>query len=253
MKSTHSIIFAVVVGFLALTLILTYSPAAEEAKPAKKEPVQIDGDHLRIQGKQGEQVATITGNVIIKYREMVLTADHAVYTEKTKIVVADGNLKIVDPDNEITGNTGTAYLNDRKSIIEGTVKLITKPKPSEGDKKNESVRSKYSEPVTVTCDRLEYLYRDKIATAEGNLKITQKDRVLTSNKAVYDVNNELVTLTGNVNATDEKKQTFTSNGTVRVSLKEGAEWMEADNASAVIQVDVDEKENGAAITPENNK
>ena len=214
---------------------------AQEKKPGKKENVTISGDQWKWRGDNGKSVYTITGSVVVKYTDMTLTADRAEYDEKARIVSAEGNLKIVDPENEITGAKATAYLDERKSIIEGSVKLVAKPKPDSAPKNPESTRAKFSQPTTITCDRIEYLYRKKIATAEGSLKATQKDRVLLGNKAIYDVKQELLTFIGGVKATDEEGQTFTSPGTVKVSLKEGAEWIEAENGSATLKVDVEEE------------
>lgn len=237
---------------LCTALAMAVALGAQEKKPAEKEEVTISGDHWKWRGGENQSIYTITGSVVVKHLDTTLTADRAEYDEKTRVVTAEGNLKMVDPETEISGAKATAYLNDRKSVIEGDVKLIAKPKPEENPKNPESPRSKFREPATVTCDRMEYLYRKKIATAEGNLKVTQKTRTLVGSKAVYDVNQELLTLTGGVRVTDEEGQTFTSPGTVKASLKEGAEWIEAENGSATLKVNVEEETGGGKTgkTPE---
>ena len=218
----------------------------------KKQPetATVNGDHWKGQGEKGEQVWTITGNVVVKYGDVTITSDKAVYTEKTKIVVMEGNLKITDPENEITGPKGTTYLNERKCVIDGGVKLVAKPKSSNQQSENdpETIREHLTQPTTMTCDKVEYLYRKKIATAEGNIKVVQKDRVGIAKKAVYDVNEEHLTLTGGVFVKDEKGQTFSSEGTVRMSLKEGSEWIEAENGSATVKVDLEEEIEGDDTT-----
>lgn len=227
---------------LSLALFMTVTIAAQEKKPAakEKEVVSIDGDQWKWRGDGDRSMYTITGNVVVKHLDTTLTADRAEYDEKARVIVVTGNLKIVDPENVITGEKGTAYLKDRKSVVEGNVKLVAQPKP-DPNAKSESVRAKLKEPANIICDKLEYLYRKKIATAQGNLKVTQKSRVLLGEKAVYDAGQELVTMTGGVRVTDEKGQTFTSPGTVKVSTKEGAEWIEAEKGSASLKVDLDEE------------
>lgn len=249
-KSIKWIIMVVTIAALAVAAItLSIGAPAEKPQTAKKESATINGDHWKVQGDDDARVYTITGNVVVKYQDMTLTADKAVYTKKTETVVAEGNFKIVDTENDITGTKGIAYLNERRSIVDGNVKMITKPKNSAG-KSEESVHTQLRKPATITCDKLEYLYRKKIATAEGNLKVTQKNRALVAKKAVYDVNQELLTLTGEVKATDEKGQTFTSPGTVKTSLKEGAEWLEAENGSATVEVELEDEPTETDKTPE---
>jgi len=238
---------------LAVAVALGAQDKDQTKKPAQKEEVTINGDQWKWRGGSDKSIYAITGNIVVKYKDMTLTADRAEYDEKARIVTADGNLKIVDTENEITGSKGTAYLNERRSVIEGGVKLITKPKPAAEPKNPESARAKLTQPTTITCDRMEYLYRKKIAKAEGNLKVTQKNRVLIGNSAVYDVSAELLTLSGGVKATDENGQTFSSPGTVKASLKEGAEWIEAENGRATLKVDMEEETGEGAKKEEPGK
>lgn len=248
-KSIKWLVMAVAITVLAVAAItFSVGAPAEKPQPAKKETATINGDHWKVQGDGDSRVYTITGNVVVKYQDMTMTADKAVYTKKTETVVTEGNFKIVDTENEITGTKGIAYLNERRSVVDGNVKMITRPKNNTG-KGEDSVHTQIRKPATITCDKLEYLYKKKIATAEGNIKVTQKDRVLVAKKAVYDVKQELLTLTGGVKATDEKGQMFTSPGTVKASLKEGAEWLEAENGIAIVEVELEDE---PEETPEEN-
>ncbi|MEN6521236.1 MAG: LPS export ABC transporter periplasmic protein LptC [Armatimonadota bacterium] len=242
--------FLTVVAFAVIAVTLSVG-APDDGQPAKpkKESATINGDHWKVQGDADARVYTITGNVIVKYQDMTMTSDRAVYTKKTEIVVAEGNFKIVDPENDITGTKGVAYLKERRSVVDGNVKLVTKPKGSDTAKNEESVQVQLRNPSTITCDKLEYFYKKKVAAADGNIKVTQKKRVIVAQKAVYDVKQELLTLTGGVKATDEKGQTFTSPGTVKASLKEGAEWLEADNGSATVEVNLDDETEETEKTP----
>lgn len=230
---------------LIVTAVFLKAFAAEEAQSAKpKERVNFQGDHIMWQKEDDQSVFTLTGNVVVTYKDMTLTADKAVCNKKTNIVVADGNIKIVDSEHVITGEKATAYLNERRSVIEGNVKLVARPKEDAAGNQN-TVKSKLKKPATITCDTLDYLYRKKIATAEGNLKIVQAGRTLFGKKGVYDVNQEMITLTGGVKVTDEEGQTFTSPGTVKASLKDGAEWIESDKGSATVNIDIDAETGGA--------
>ncbi|MEN6372653.1 MAG: LptA/OstA family protein [Armatimonadota bacterium] len=248
LKWTITILAVMAFAVIAVTLSIGAPDEVQQAKP-KKESATINGDHWKVQGDDDARVYTITGNVVVKYQDMTMTSDRAVYTKKTETVVAEGNFRIVDPENDITGTKGIAYLKDRKSIVDGNVRMITKPKGTDKAKSEESVQTQLHNPSTITCDKLEYLYKKKIATADGNIKVTQKNRVIVAQKAVYDVKQELLTLNGGVKATDEKGQTFTSPGTVKASLKEGSEWIEADNGSATVEVNLDDETAGTEKTP----
>lgn len=250
---SKAIVISIIILFAALLLAMTLN--AQESKPApKKEEVFIGGDGTKwkMRTTPDATIYTITGNVVIKHLDTVLTSNMVEYTEskdkKTRVAVAEGNLKIVNPENEITGTKATADLNARTTVVDGNVKLVSKGKPQASEKNAQSTKAQLSEPATITCNRMEYQYRKKIATATGTLKITQKGRVLTGDKAIYDVNQELVTMTGGVKVKDEQGQTFTSPGTVKASLKEGSEWIEADNGSAQLKVTLDD-ENDAGAKP----
>ncbi|MBI2843849.1 MAG: LPS-assembly protein LptD [Armatimonadetes bacterium] len=232
---------------LCAALVFGVALSAQEKKQAesKKEEVFIGGEGTKwkMRGSEDERIYTITGNVVIEHLDTTLTANQVEYNEKTKIATAEGNLKIVDPESVITGKKGIAYFKERKTVIEGDVKLVTQPKKNGDAGGNpDSMRARLRGRSTITCDKMEYQYRNKVATAEGNLKVVQKDRTLDAKKAVYDVKQEFVTLTGGVHVKDEKGQTFTSPGTVKASLKEGAEWIEAENGSAMLKVNLEEED-----------
>jgi lipopolysaccharide assembly outer membrane protein LptD (OstA) len=254
MKQTKAIILAIlaaaICAFFAASILAQEQSAA--TAPKQKEVVSIDGDKWKWKGGDKTSVYTITGNVIIKQGDTTVTATKAEYDEKAKIAVIDGGVKIVDPENQITGDKATTYLNDRKNVVEGNVKMIGIPKTTDTGKDAAQMSTKLREPTTITCDKLEYLYRKKIATISGHLKIVQKDRTLVGEHAVYDVNQQVVTLTGGVHVTDEKGQTFTSPGEIRASLKEGSEWIESGTGSATLHVNIDE-EKEPEKSPDKNK
>ena len=81
----------------------------------------------------------------------------------------------------------------------------------------------------VTCDKIDYFYKEKRAESAGNLKIVQKDRVdYPADAATYLGKDEIVKLTGNIQANDEKKKHTFSAPKVTISLKDDDEWMEAE-------------------------
>jgi lipopolysaccharide assembly outer membrane protein LptD (OstA) len=234
-----------IVALIIACVALAGPPAAQAPAPDKKpkDVVNIDGDKWKWHGDKTSSVYDIIGNVVVKHGDTTVTADKAQYDEKARVISAEGSVKIVDGQNTITGDKATTFLKERRNLVDGHVKMVGIPKPAtkHAGSTGSSIGVKMGEPTTIVCDRLEYLYRAKIATAEGNLTITQKNRRLVSTKAVYDINQEVVTLTGGVRVTDDKQQTFSSPGEVKVSMKEGSEWIEAGNGSATLHVNLDEE------------
>lgn len=191
-----------------------------------------------------------------------MNAKSAELDNEQQHVTATGNLLMKDPRAELTGDKLEAWLDEKRALLTGSVRLLVKPKengeqkpaeekktetrpqpPDEEEKFTLEDVKKY--PIVVTCDRIEYLYRKKTANLTGSLKATQtlkngKIRTLTAEKAEYDQKKEVLTLTGNVTIEFEKGKLLTPK--VIVSVKEGDEWFEADPGSGVIVVDEEEEE-----------
>jgi len=228
------------VGFVAVLQICRLG-LAQEQKPPPQQPdykdVTLKADLVR-RNWGAQKTVLLTGNVVISQGDTVIKSDKIEYDEDTQIAKSPGPLSITDPDNDIKGDSGIAYLKQRRGSIDGNVKLLTKPnqKPGATEKSAE-----WRDPVTVTCDTLEYLYKQKQATAAGHLKMLQKDRTITADKAVYLVKDERMTLTGAVQGSDEKGQTMSAGGKVTISLKEGDEWMEMEQASGTFKVKSEEE------------
>ena len=228
------------VGLAALAACGVMS-AQEPAKtaPAKKESVQGKADVLKAAwGSKTEML--LKGNVTFTSDDTVLSSDEITYDKKTKIAVSPGKLTITNPECDVSGDKGTAYLEKKLGIIQGNVRMLVKPKKTaEAAQEKDSIKSKMSEPTTITCPKLEYLYGTKLATATGGVHFKQEKRSAKADKAVYDGKKELLTLTGNVDGVDEDGQTFKA-PSVTISLKKGDEWMEATGFSGSFKVEIEE-------------
>ncbi|MDO8684373.1 MAG: LptA/OstA family protein [Armatimonadota bacterium] len=244
-KNTKLVWFVFIAG-LAAPLSMLFS--AEQQKPTP-EPnykiVNVQADVWK-QNWGSKSLTLLTGNVVITQGDTVLKSDRVEFDEDANIATSPGRLTITDPNNEISGASGIAYLNDRRGEIKGSVKLVTKPKqkPDPNRKSTE-----WKDTVTMTCDKIEYLYKLKKATAGGNLKMVQKDRTVTADQAIYLVKDEIVTLNGNVKGIDTKGQSVTAGGKVTASLKEGDEWIEIERASGIFKVKEEEEEQKPAEKP----
>lgn len=213
-----------------------------QSSPAKKtEPETVQGRADTLKSTWGDKTEVLMkGNVTFTSDDTVMKSDLVNYDKKTKTADSPGKISITSPDADITGDKGTADFNKRLGVIVGNVRMLVKPKPEDQtDADPESVRAELTKPTTITCSKLEYLYKDKVATATGGVQFQQDKRKAAAQKAVYDSNKELLTLTGEVKGVDEDGQTFSA-PSVRISLKKGDEWMEAEHADATFKIDLDE-------------
>jgi len=241
---------ALAAGALVLTCgaITAQENATKTATKAqeKKQQETISGRADYMRSTWGDKrTVLMKGNVKFVHGNTTMVSDKVEYDEESRIASSPGKLSISDPECDITGDRGSADFRKRIGVVEGNVVLLVKPKKTEQDTADSnSVKSKLKESTTITCDRLEYNYRTKVATITGNVVFKQTGRSATAQKAVYDDKKQFLTLSGNVKGIDEKGQTFAAPDSVVISLKKGEEWIEAPNASATFKIDVDEEEKG---------
>ena len=229
--------------------------AQEPAKPgpdAKLEKKDTETVTYRADLSRGvwgkENKVYLKGNVKFTHGDTVLTCDEVEYDRDAQIAVSPGKVTITDPECDITGDKGSAYFKKKIGVVEGNVTMLVKPKkPEEGEASSkegssESIRAKISKPTTVTCEKLEYNYRNKVASATGGVLMKQERRSANAKKLIYDDKKELLTLLGDIKGVDEDGQTFSAPDKVTICIKKGAEWMEAPNASATFKVKTEEDE-----------
>jgi len=237
-------------GLCALAMMTACAAmfAQDQPKPTSANPAQPK-DEVRIQYQMsrsplGDNTGpmVLKGHVTFTHKDTVLLSELVTYDRKAKTAISPGKISITDPECDITGDMGTADFNKKLGIIEGNVTMLIKPKP-EPEKTppdKDSIKAKLTKPTTVTCPKIEYLYKDKIATLKGPISFKQEKRSGSAKMAVWDGKKELLTLTGDVKGMDEDGQTFAA-PVVRLSLKKGDEWMEAENGTASIKVDLGEE------------
>ena len=230
------------VAFVTIVILwacVAISAQQKQTPSTKKEPQTVQGRADMLKSSWGSKTEVLMkGNVKFTSTEMTLTSDEVTYDKQAKSAVSPGKIAISSSDADITADKGTADFNKRLAVLTGSVNFLLKPKP-EDQSNTDSVRAKMTQPTTITCSKLEYLYKDKIATATGGVHFKQENRSVDAQKAVYNSNEEILVLTGSVKGVDEDGQIFSA-PLVRISLKKGDEWMEAENANASFKIDLDE-------------
>ncbi len=188
----------------------------------------------------------LKGHVKFVHGDTILTSDEVQYDQETGIAVSPGPLHITDPECDISGDHGKAYFKKKLAEIEGNVTMKLKPKPGEPEPRDkDSLRNKLNEPTTVTCPKIEYLYKDKIATGLGGVVFKQTKRTASADKVVFDQHSELLVFDGNAKGTDENEQTFAA-PKVTISIKKGDEWMEAHGGTASFKVNLEEEDSAGS-------
>ncbi len=221
----------------AFTSVGILAQGQAKPTPAKKDIVTYSAKMWK--STLGDQATVLMkGDVKFAHDDTVLTSDEVTYVKKTNTATSPGKVQISDPECDITGDHGTANFSKKIGTLEGSVTMLVKPK-SDDNADKDSVRARMTKPTTITCPKVEYQYKAKIATLTGGVNFKQNDRNASAKQAVYDGKKEILTLTGDVRGTDEDGQTFTA-PSVKISLKKGDEWMEAENANATFKIDLNE-------------
>ncbi|MDR3494930.1 MAG: LptA/OstA family protein [Ancalomicrobiaceae bacterium] len=105
---------------------------------SNKDPISIDADNLNVAGP--DQIVTITGNVVVKQKDTTLNtqtlkvfyenkpgttpaSDPATSGTQVRRFEAYNGLKITQPDQTVTGDTGWFDMPSQKAEVNGSVVL----------------------------------------------------------------------------------------------------------------------------------
>lgn len=242
---------ALFVGRLAAQQAADTKAADAKAAQPKYTEVKYEADMSSYKWSGENRVLALKGNVKFIQGDTTLSADKVDYTESTRTAVASGNLKIFDERNTITGEACTVNFKEKKGTLTGSVVMVAKPKPAAkataaDTTKPKSLTAQWKDEATITCDKLEFYYKEKRAVVPGPLKIVQKTRIVTADSATYSEKDDLVVLTGNVKGFDDKEKHTFSAPKVTMSLNKDSEYIEAEKATGSFFVKEDEQ---PAATP----
>ncbi len=254
-RRSRTISRAAITAAMVLLVVISAVFAAQQAdtpKPAEPKYTEIkysaDMSSYRWDGE--DRILALKGNVKFVQGDTVLLADEVDYRESTRTANASGNLKIYDEQNTITGDTCTVNFKEKKGSLTGNVRMVAKPKQKpgnskaeedSGDSKPESLRSEWKDEVVITCDKIDYFYKEKRAVVPSTVTVVQKTRTVTADSATYAGKEEIVQLVGNVKGRDEEEKHTFSSPKVTISLKEDDEWIEAEKATGSFYVKEEEE------------
>lgn len=171
---------------------------------------------------------TLTGDAQLSHKDVKFVSDTVLYNEDTRIASAPGKLRIDDPQNTLTSNSGVAYYKKelRYADLTGAVTIVARPKQDNPKATVNSLRKDFKSPVTITCEKLRYWWKQKHGVSDTPVKISfrhrEKDWVITGNSLEYFGTDEHVIIKGNVLAVSNKGDRILGDLADAI-LKEGAE------------------------------
>ncbi len=253
LRKAAPLLAAVGISGLAVSLLYAQPPAprrAGAAAPTAGKDRYVDYVGLRMNRRQtnGGWVTSLSTGVKFTFEDTILRTDMAAFNEKTQVATSPGRVQIDDAQNTIVGNKGVAYYGKARAVLTGNVRVLARPRPQNANAPEGSLRREFRDPVAITCDRVEYRWRRRVAVATGNLTFRQRDRTLTAEKAVYDGRAETVLLTGKVRGFDRSDEIRSPSALI--GLREGEEFLElTGGVQGKIRVDDEELEDEPAATP----
>lgn len=169
---------------------------------------------------------------------VTFSQDGAFLKTQTAIVNLDENQRalnarsqapvhLYDAQNDLNGKQGFLDFSRHLASLKDDIVLVVKPDGAAQNASAGSLRSQFKDAATLTCQAMLYDYRRKIGRIPGPLKVRQmvegRERVLTADSGKYDVNAQVITLTGNVRGYNGRDKIFAATATI--GTKEGAEFI----------------------------
>jgi len=188
---------------LSLIIFLSFCASAqEEKKEAEESVVNIQADNVTYDKSTDKMI--FEGNVIVAQEDIILTAQKADFDVDKKVGQIKGDIKLIQSDITITGETLEAYLNDKRYIFQEKIILVQQRKDKEEKEDN----------MTWNCNNLEIFTETKNLTATGEVKILKKDYTITAGEAVYNDKEQKISLTGKVRIEEESGRWITGDKAV---------------------------------------
>ena len=191
-------------------ILVIFSSFCAFAQEEKKEESTVNLTSDKVVYDKNIDKMIFTGNVQITQEDIVLTALEAEFDVEKKIGQIKGNIKMVQTDISITGDALEAYLNDKRYIFSDKVKLIQERKDKEEKEDN----------IIWNCNHLEIFTDTRNLTATENVQILKKDYTITTEKAIYNDEEEKIDLIGKVRIEEENGR-----------------WINGDNAVFYIETE----------------
>lgn len=223
-------------------LILASLAVIPVGAEAAKEKVVITADK-KVTVDFDADITVFEGEVRISYSDVVITADRA-EVKARKVATITGRVKLVQPDITLTGDVLTAYISEKRVVVEGNVVLTKDEERSEGSKSaGGSAGSGAASPggkerVVVACDRMELKTSTRGFSATGNVTMKRGETHARADRATYTEKDKLAVLEGNVFAEGKNRETVKCQ---KLLFRTDREYIEALD-KVTLEFEVEEEE-----------
>lgn len=174
--------------FFALILGCLFLMVVGQAQEAKKKPRDIDFSANQMDYDENSQRIRLVGNVVITSEGSKLTAPYAEYHTEKQYAEFLGGVKMVGEQSTATGKEMKVWYADSRGVLEGNVRLVSQ-KATGADSK---------EPTVILCEKLDYNWLKEEGSASGGVKMRQGIKKAFADRAeIYQKRNEVLLL-GNV-------------------------------------------------------
>lgn len=194
---------------IAPLVALAQPPAKQAAAPKPSGQVSI------VNAKDGtfsyddtSGLAHWTKDVVITQQseDIIIRAQDVQADRIRKLANATDQLSIETRDSTIKGKKLYADFNNRTAIITQNVVITSHGK---NDGAAAGIRAEVGrKPIRVNCERVDWEYDIRQATATGNIHIAQGVNRGTCNKIIFDERRNIIDLLGDVRFGDDKNRTF---------------------------------------------
>lgn len=127
-------------------------------KTSRAHPIVVNGD--KVNYSQKDKIIVGQGNVSVKYGEILLTCDKITVDTSTKIGYCEGNVKIVRPGQELTGEKIVYKFSDETGkIFKGELKADKIYASADDSEKVGKDKFKFKNSALTSCDLDEPHYK----------------------------------------------------------------------------------------------
>jgi len=229
---------------IVLALTLSYAQNTSKTEDTNKKQVKIYAEDSDIPYGDTNKIITLKENVKINHEDIEVKSDYVEYNKKKNIANSPGKIFVTSDDFNIEADKGTGDFDNKICKAQNNVKALLKRSfisKIENKDKRSDVEKEITDDIRITSDYAELDYKNKIITAKGNVIIKEKNRTINADNVKYNINTEIFYLNGNVTGIDENNQTFSSQGEVVISIKDGNEYIKAPQAVFSFFVDTEEE------------
>ena len=146
------------------------------------ESIEFSADFVRYDSAEGNEFTVLSGNAYVKTGNKEITADEIrLYGKDYNILVCEGDVEVIDSEEEIKINSETLFYNRETKITRIS---------------SRSVMEDYKNEMIIKSGFLEFKQKDEILFLQIGVRILKEDLTCRCEFATYDKNSNSLLMTG---------------------------------------------------------